>query len=1008
MKNFRLSALLCCVSLCAVSPPVRTTRPTISRNRRPIRSRSSNRAIPASIPGEGGGINAFVIRTETRSTGATFEPWAYRLTLGDAVGDAVTVSKPTTEIAITIPPNRSKEERGVAVEMASGVKAETWTKIVEATQEGSLKDYQVTKFEVDDYSGDGFTGGGDYDVLFRLEVETRAAAPLFVAWQYRVTLGDAVGDAVEVTEPTEKIGIHIDASESVEERAVIVEMAEVAETPVWTKIVEAKQEAGRKEYEVTEFESTTIPASVPFAGGDYEVKFRTKIETRATPQFEPWQYRLTVGEAVGEPVAVNEPTESVAVHIGANYSEKEVDVIFETAAASQTPVWTKVVEAKQQAGMELLGGFYWTKSNVSVKNDRFVLADKPSDSGLFFRHESGYGVPSDEATYAGTAYTPAPVQIAIDAIPQNEGVDPCSLIDPALRMPTYAELSELYYGEDVQRTQDGVTGMGYTGVSLFLPYCGVMSTETGTSVGKSTFGGYWGLGGDFHGNGVIYSLNGEIGYSLLDYDAVGTNMAMVRCVRNVPQPKYVMHTLPETVDYKAFSLNVETDPGAFTYYDVTVWGDDGTLTQTGATDARPQVSVGIPKNDTKQDRTLRLFVNHIYTGVEFVQPAMTDYALYVSHTPASAEYGAFTLSVTCDSDMASFPVVVKGSDGGEWSGTGSKENPTVEIAIPENTGEERTLSIWVNGVDTKKTVKQGKQVVPLVYSVVWSEGYLTVRDGAYVFAAPKERGMYFKYKSQYGFALPDPLESKPKYGGVVYGPTATEMAYADIPYGDTDPCSLVAPAGTWRMPTADELIELTSEGSKEFVVDTLPVVQRRRAGCLPRTERTEYGIIPDASHSLADVVVGRGRCREGPLSGVVEYRDQQAYGFQRRYEPGQFDDGTLRPCEITLRPAIIEICPEYSGHISFCGFVFSRVVGSGTSSSQRGTAFRIGLLRVPMSDAEPRLSVRLRIRRRSARRFGSQRMEFIRMLALTSASARMRAISTSLSAWWGFWLTSFT
>ena len=528
------------------------------------------------------------------------------------MGDAVTVTKPTTEIAITIPPNRSKEERGVAVEMASGVKAETWTKIVEATQEGSLKDYQVTKFESTTIPATVPAGGGDYDVLFRLEVETRAAAPLFVAWQYRVTLGDAVGDAVEVTEPTEKIGIHIDASESVEERAVIVEMAEVAETPVWTKIVEAKQEAGRKEYEVTEFESTTIPASVPFAGGDYEVKFRTKIETRATPQFEPWQYRLTVGEAVGEPVVVDEPTESVAVHIGANYSEKEVDVIFETAVASQTPVWTKVVEAKQQAGMELLGGFYWTKSNVSVKNDRFVLADKPSDSGLFFRHESGYGVPSDEATYAGTAYTPAPVQIAIDAIPQNEGVDPCSLIDPALRMPTYAELSELYYGEDVQRTQDGVTGMGYTGVSLFLPYCGVMSTETGTSVGKSTFGGYWGLGGDFHGNGVIYSLNGEIGYSLLDYDAVGTNMAMVRCVRNVPQPKYVMHTLPETVDYKAFSLNVETDPGAFTYYDVTVWGDDGTLTQTGATDARPQVSVGIPKNDTKQDRTLRLFVNHIY------------------------------------------------------------------------------------------------------------------------------------------------------------------------------------------------------------------------------------------------------------------------------------------------------------------------------------------------------------------------------------------------------------
>ena len=318
---------------------------------------------------------------------------------------------------------------------------------------------------------------------------------------------------------------------------------------------------------------------------------------------------------------------------------------------------------------------------------------------------------------------------------------------------------------------------------------------------------------------MIYSINGTLGYSILDYDAVGTNMGMLRCVRNIPQPKYIAHTLPETIDYKAFSVSVETDPGEFSYYDVSVWGDDGTLTQAGATDSRPNVSVGIPKNDTKRDVKWRLFVNSIYTGVEFTQPAMADYALYVSHTPASAEYEAFTLSVTCDSDMASFPVVVKGSDGGEWSANGSKDNPTVSIAIPENTGEERTLSIWVNGTDTKKTVKQGKKVVQKFFSVVWSEGYLTVKDGAYAFAAPKERGMYFKFKSKYGFALPDPLSDKPKYEGVAYGPEAATMAYADIPYGDTDPCSLVAPAGTWRMPTADELIELTADGSKEFVID---------------------------------------------------------------------------------------------------------------------------------------------------------------------------------------------
>lgn len=36
------------------------------------------------------------------------------------------------------------------------------------------------------------------------------------------------------------------------------------------------------------------------------------------------------------------------------------------------------------------------------------------------------------------------------------------------------------------------------------------------------------------------------------------------------------------------------------------------------------------------------------------------------------------------------------------------------------------------------------------------------------------------------------------------------------------------------------------------------------------------------------------------------------------------------------------------------------------------------------------------------------RIEFILMLALTSAIALMRLIATSLSAWCGFWLTSFT
>ena len=219
----------------------------------------------------------------------------------------------------------------------------------------------------------------------------------------------------------------------------------------------------------------------------------------------------------------------------------------------------------------------------------------------------------------------------------------------------------------------------------------------------------------------------------------------------------------------------------------------------------------IPADEPKSERKFRIFVNRIYTGIEFVQPALSDYVRYVSHTPSEAGFEAFTLTVRCDSDRDSFTVAVKGSDGLELSQTGSKDNLTLSFDIPENGGEERTLSIWINGADTGKSVKQeGKPVIePLM--VEWSEGYLTVKDGAYTFADPQERGLYFKYKSRYGFALEDPIGSSSQYPGVAYGPEETTIAYDDIPSADVDPCSLVAPAGTWRMPSAEEWEDLLAK-----------------------------------------------------------------------------------------------------------------------------------------------------------------------------------------------------
>ena len=77
--------------------------------------------------------------------------------------------------------------------------------------------------------------------------------------------------------------------------------------------------------------------------------------------------------------------------------------------------------------------------------------------------------------------------------------------------------------------------------------------------------------------------------------------------------------------------------------------------------------------------------------------------------------------------------------------------------------------------------------------------------------------MYFKWKSKYGIKFEGTVSSSTKYQGVVYGPDEQSIPnYADVPYGDVDPCSLVAPAGTWRMPTSEQLLELVADGAKEF------------------------------------------------------------------------------------------------------------------------------------------------------------------------------------------------
>jgi len=572
------------------------------------------------------------------------------------------------------------------------------------TEPTKKTEYTVTEFASTTIPETIPAEGGAYTMTFTTRTETRSqpVVPVFEPWQYRVTLGEAVGDAIAVTEPKTEVSVVIGSNYSKEPRAVVVEMAvteDAATPPRWIRIVEAEQEPALKDYCVTEYDSTTIPETVPYNGGGYKLGFTTSIETRAAdPIFVEWQYRVTLGDKVGDPVAVTERTESIDVEIAGNYTENERNIVVEMADAGAEPQWTKIVEARQEAALVLTAGFYWAKGNVTLMDGKFAVADKMSDLGLYFRQGSKYGVPSDGGSYAGTAYTPL---------------------------------------------------------------------ASGQISGKSQFGGYWGLGANYAGEGVIYVLNAD--YSMVDYDLAGTNMASLRCVKNIRQPSYVSHTPASVTDNASFKLTVKTDPGEFPAYEVDIEAEDGEIRSIDASPSETEVTLTVPKNDEVGNREWRLFINRGYSGISFVQPGKKNYVDYISHSPSKATYEAFTLSVKCESDLASFPVVIKGSDGLELTQNGSKENPTVSFSVPENAGEERTLAIWVNGSDTGKSVRQEANPATNAFSVTWSEGCLTVVDGAYTFAEPKERGMYFKWKSKYGIKFEGTVSSSTKYQSVVYG-----------------------------------------------------------------------------------------------------------------------------------------------------------------------------------------------------------------------------------------------
>lgn len=610
-------------------------------------------------------------------------------------------------------------------------------------------------------------------------------------------------------------------------------MSLLAATALSALLLSCGKEEVSVEYVHTSYEKSDFPETISFNGGTFKFSFKAdtvKLTRASEPIYLAWKYRVNVGEATGEPVEITSKTDAVEISVPANYTENSRTITVEAAFTpapenydeepSSDVVWKEVASATQDAALVLIEDFYWAKGNITLKDGKFAIAENMSDAGLYFKKGSSYGVNSEPDTYDGLAYTPSRVKIDLAAIPENDPADdPCAKVDPGLRLPTYEEAYYLYYQEDLDKehSQNGVKGMGFKNCDFFLPFAGTMSKTDGTISMKNSYGAYWLDGESYEGDRSIYVISDE--YSMIYYDLSNTNLASVRCVKNIKQPSLVSYS-PKTLDsYKEFNLEVVTNPGEFALYKVELLSDIGDVSEISCTPKVTTVTFkNMEANTSKKDKTWKIFINGKYTGESFVQPAITNYAFYAGHSPAKHDHTAFDLTVNVDTDLSDVPVEVKSNDGLSMTESASKSDPVVYFSIPENTSntDERVLSIYVNGENTGKTVVQAAAPNPNGFSVIWSPGYLTVKDGAYAFAGPKEVGMFFKWKSRYGIDLGEKISSSSKYPGKAYGPEETTIKYDDIQPNEVDPCSLVLPAGTWRLPTEEEFLNLTKGGSKEW------------------------------------------------------------------------------------------------------------------------------------------------------------------------------------------------
>lgn len=568
--------------------------------------------------------------------------------------------------------------------------------------------------------------GGKYSVTFVFkDTKSMELNAKVLPWKCRLKVDGAYCDPIDGTPGNGVVDVEVPANKTSRELPVTLELS--VDFGAWTTVYECKQAASLFDYsESLPKIADLIPERISCNGATYRVPVEPTTVTKAgEPTFLPWRYRI-VSDAAGAPAGPFQAEDTeVDIVFPANYSAVPQNLTLEVSYDDLTSLWKPIATFKQDAGFIEEAGILWARGNVALSADksRFVIADDAETAGLLFRPGSIYGIPAGE-DYAGKAYKPEETAVAIASIPEPDfEEDPCAKVDPSFRMPTYVELKALYDSRYRKISRNDVPGWAFSTSSLFFPIAGIV--DEGTGAFTDDVMSYLGNGSDLSGNTLKFfdilvdEGNGPVEYSDVT-ETPDASFGSVRCVYNSAVPTYVSHEAEE-VTAASFDLKITTDPGDFAEYEVSIVSEGFAPVGNVLVSASDPVAViTVPDNlgpEYLEDITWSIFINHVNTGVSFVQPAEKDYVYYIGYevTPGAAlvdddtvSADTFILKVLCLSDKASFPVEISFSDGtASLTGTGSAEEPSVAFEIPANSGAARTLTISVNGLDEERLTQEG-------------------------------------------------------------------------------------------------------------------------------------------------------------------------------------------------------------------------------------------------------------------------------------------------------------